>query len=449
MTAYPYRCLEQRASRAVALQDQREWDSLMAELPAHLDGDGLAKYFAAPGPGSEVLSSYLLALAAEAEWAIPEAARQRLRNGLVGFIEGRISRDSPLRTADLVLRKLAAIEALGRYPEGIDNGWLDSLDLTPALWPTSGVIDYVDILRRHDSLPDRDARLDDALRELRSRFTLQGSALRHAGGEHEALWWLMLSPDVNANRALLSVLAQEDWAQDLPRLVIGNLGRQRNGHWDTTPANAWGVLALKRFSARFESTAVSGRTRAAIGSAEHLADWGQAPIPPHTFEWPDGPATLAVSHAGAGAPWLAVQSRAAVPLREPLFAGFRITRSVTPVTQLAPGRWQRGDTYRVRLEIAAQADMTWVVVSDPLPAGAVALANSGMTEAAVRPLFEERGQDVYRAYFDFVPRGSWQLEYTVRVNNVGEFQLPPTRVEAMYAPDMFGELPNAAFTVAP
>lgn len=449
MTAYPYRCLEQRASRAVALQDQREWDSLMAELPAHLDGDGLAKYFAAPGPGSEVLSSYLLALAAEAEWAIPEAARQRLRNGLVGFIEGRISRDSPLRTADLVLRKLAAIEALGRYPEGIDNGWLDSLDLTPALWPTSGVIDYVDILRRHDSLPDRDARLDDALRELRSRFTLQGSALRHAGGEHEALWWLMLSPDVNANRALLSVLAREDWAQDLPRLVNGNLGRQRNGHWDTTPANAWGVLALKRFSARFESTAVSGRTRAAIGSAEHLADWGQAPIPPHTFEWPDGPATLAVSHAGAGAPWLAVQSRAAVPLREPLFAGFRITRSVTPVTQLAPGRWQRGDTYRVRLEIAAQADMTWVVVSDPLPAGAVALANSGMNEAAVRPLFEERGQDVYRAYFDFVPRGSWQLEYTVRVNNVGEFQLPPTRVEAMYAPDMFGELPNAAFTVAP
>ena len=449
MTAYPYRCLEQRASRAVALQDQRQWDVLMAELPAHLDGDGLAKYFAAPGPGSDILSSYLLALAAEAEWAIPEAARQRLRGGLVGFVEGRVSRESPLETADLVLRKLAAIAALGRYPEGIEPGWLESLDLTPALWPTSGVIDYIDILRRQDSLPGRDARLAAALRELRTRFTLQGGALRLAGGERDALWWLMLSPDVVANRALLSVSDRDDWVEDLPRLVNGNLGRQRQGHWDTTTANAWGVLALKRFSARFESTAVSGRTRAAVGGAEHLADWDQGALPPHTFEWPAGPATLAISHTGAGAPWVAVQSRAAVPLRDPLFAGFRITRSVTPLEQQVPGHWRRGDTYRVRLEIASQSDMTWVVVSDPLPAGAVALAGAGSPDAAVRPLFEERGQDVYRAYFDYVPQGGWRLEYTVRVNNAGEFQLPPTRVEAMYAPDMFGELPNATVTVEP
>jgi uncharacterized protein YfaS (alpha-2-macroglobulin family) len=449
MAAYPYRCLEQRASRAVALQDQRAWDALMAELPAHLDGDGLAKYFAAPGPGSDVLSSYLLALAAEAEWAIPEAARQRLRAGLVGFIEGRVSRDSPLETADLVLRKLAAIEALGRYPEGIDPGWLESLDLTPALWPTSAVIDYVDILRRQETLPRRDARLAAALRELRTRFTLQGGALRHAGGARDALWWLMRSPDLIANRALLSVLARKDWAEDLPRLVKGSLGQQRNGHWDTTPANAWGVLALKRFSAQFEATAVSGRTRAAIGGTEHVVDWGPDAIPPHTFEWPAGPASLSVSHAGAGAPWVAVQSRAAVPLREPLFAGFRITRSVTPLEQRMPGRWQRGDRYRVRLDIAASSDMTWVVVSDPLPAGAVALAGAGMPDGAARPLFEEREQDVYRAYFDYVPQGGWRLEYTVRVNNAGEFQLPPTRVEAMYAPDMFGELPNAAVTVDP
>ncbi len=448
MTAYPYRCLEQRVSRAVALQDEAQWNALMAELPAHLDADGLARYFATPGPGSDVLSSYLLALAAEAEWKIPEASRQRLRNGLVGFLEGRISRDSPLRTADLVLRKLAAIEALARYPEGIEHGWLESLDPTPALWPTSGVIDYIDILRRQDSLPGRDARLADALRELRGRFNLQGSALRYAGGERDALWWLMLSPDVNANRALLSVLAREDWAEDLPRLVNGNLGRQRSGHWDTTPANAWGVLALKRFSAQFESTAVSGRTRAVVGTTEHVSLWEQGAATPRSFDWPTGAATLELEHQGTGAPWVAVQSRAAVPLREPLFAGFQVTRSLTPVAQQAAGRWQRGDLYRVRLEITAQTDMTWVVVSDPLPAGAVALANS-TTESPVRPLFEERGQDVYRAYYDFVPQGSWQLEYAVRLNNAGEFQLPPTRVEAMYAPDMFGELPNAAFTVAP
>jgi len=29
----------------------------------------------------------------------------------------------------------------------------------------------------------------------------------------------------------------------------------------------------------------------------------------------------------------------------------------------------------------------------------------------------------------------------------GEFALPPTRVEAMYAPDVFGEVPNAKVVV--
>lgn len=41
------------------------------------------------------------------------------------------------------------------------------------------------------------------------------------------------------------------------------------------------------------------------------------------------------------------------------------------------------------------------------------------------------------------------VEYTLRLNNAGEFQLPETRVEALYAPEMFGALPNAAVTIAP
>jgi uncharacterized protein YfaS (alpha-2-macroglobulin family) len=40
------------------------------------------------------------------------------------------------------------------------------------------------------------------------------------------------------------------------------------------------------------------------------------------------------------------------------------------------------------------------------------------------------------------------LEYTLRLNNAGDFALPASRVEAMYAPEMFGELPNARVVVA-
>jgi uncharacterized protein YfaS (alpha-2-macroglobulin family) len=114
---------------------------------------------------------------------------------------------------------------------------------------------------------------------------------------------------------------------------------------------------------------------------------------------------------------------------------------------------------RVRLDIEAQADMTWVVANDPVPAGATILG-SGLgrdsrllTQAESRqgpwPVFEERAFDGFRAYYDFVPKGKWALEYTLRLNQDGEFSLPPTRVEALYAPEMFGEIPNERFVIYP
>jgi len=122
--------------------------------------------------------------------------------------------------------------------------------------------------------------------------------------------------------------------------------------------------------------------------------------------------------------------------------------------------WSRGDVARVRLDLDAQADMTWVAVSDPVPAGSQILGTGlGRDSALLRkgekrpdgpwPAYEERAPDAFRAYYAFVPKGRWSLEYTVRFNAAGEFRLPPTRVEALYAPEMFGELPNQPVMVGP
>ena len=113
---------------------------------------------------------------------------------------------------------------------------------------------------------------------------------------------------------------------------------------------------------------------------------------------------------------------------------------------------------RINIEVNASADMTWVVVSDPVPGGATllgtglgrdsAIATSGeKKEGWVWPAFEERSFEAFRSYYEYVPKGIFKLEYTVRLNNVGDFALPPTRVEAMYAPEMFGEAPNARVKV--
>ena len=76
-----------------------------------------------------------------------------------------------------------------------------------------------------------------------------------------------------------------------------------------------------------------------------------------------------MSHAGAGKPWLTVSSLAAIPLAKPFSSGYKIKKTISAVSQKHPNRWTKGDVLRVRLDLEAQADQTWVVVNDPVPAG--------------------------------------------------------------------------------
>jgi hypothetical protein len=90
-----------------------------------------------------------------------------------------------------------------------------------------------------------------------------------------------------------------------------------------------------------------------------------------------------VTQEGSGKPWLTVQSLAAIALKAPLRAGYGVTRSITAVEQKDKARWSRGDVLRVRLEIDAQSDMTWVVLSDPVPGGATLLGSGLGRDSAI------------------------------------------------------------------
>jgi uncharacterized protein YfaS (alpha-2-macroglobulin family) len=46
-----------------------------------------------------------------------------------------------------------------------------------------------------------------------------------------------------------------------------------------------------------------------------------------------------------------------------------------------------------------------------------------------------------------VHKGSWTLGYTFRLNNEGIFILPETTVEVLYAPEMFGVIPNGRIEI--
>jgi len=466
MTDYPYTCMEQKVSRAIALRDSDLWKSIMADLPSYLDRDGLAKYFPGMSLGSDALTAYILSVAGEAGRQIPGIARERMMAGLQGFIEGKVIRHGSLSTADLSLRKMSALEALSRYGAGKPSH-LDSITVEPNLWPTSGVIDWMNVLSRIKEIPGREKLLAEAEGALRLRMNFQGTSMGFSTERTDFLWWLMVSGDVNAVRAILALQERPGWGEEIPRMVRGALGRQHSGAWNTTVANAWGVLAMEKFSRKYELETVSGTTSAELGSTRRAVDWEKAAQGGSVLlPWPKGKekekekGTLKLAHRGGGRPWATVQSLAAVPLKKPFSSGYSVKKTIAPVQQKVAGLWSRGDVVRVTLEVEAQSDMTWVVVNDPILAGGTILG-SGLgrdsrllvrgekREGLAWPAFTERSFDAFRAYYEFVPKGRWTVEYTVRLNNGGTFLLPSTRVEALYSPEMFGEIPNRAFVVAP
>ena len=180
-------------------------------------------------------------------------------------------------------------------------------------------------------------------------------------------------------------------------------------------------------------------------------------------------ASIVFEQNGQGKPWLTISSLAAVERQVPISSGFTVSRQLVPVSQAVPGQWTQGDVYRVRLRVVARSPMTWVVVSDAIPAGArvlgsglgrdslIARVASDQTAQAsgasqdgreayepyyYAPVFVEQRPGVYYAYYDYLPAGETVFSYTVRLSTPGTFHLAPVRVESIYEPDVYGELPS-------
>ena len=171
--------------------------------------------------------------------------------------------------------------------------------------------------------------------------------------------------------------------------------------------------------------------------------------------WSASSDTLLIEQKGPGQAWATVRSMAAVPAVKPVMAGYQISRTVTAVSQAVPGVWSRGDVYRVKIDIQSKTPSTWAVLSDPIPGGATILgsglgrdsaiaASTEDSEKNIWPSFVERGFDSYRAYYEYLPQGASSVEYTVRLNSVGHFHLPPTGIEARNQPDVYLMVPNSA-----
>ena len=318
--------------------------------------------------------------------------------GLAAFVEGRIERKFWSPRPDLDVRKLAAIEALSRYGRA-QAKTLGSIALTPNVWPTAAVIDWLGILqaRRRHSRPGQAPRGGEPDPALPADLQRHDPEVQHRGkrllvvadGQRRRQ---RRAPDPRgARRSGVEGRAAEDGGgRACPA------ASRRLAHHHRQPlglARARQVRGEVRVAADRRRHRRAGRPAGArdAASSVQVADWGMRPAGGRVaLPWPRGAGTLTVAQQGSGKPWLTVQSLAAIPLKAPLAAGYSIARSVSAVEQKDKARWSRGDVVRVRLEIDAQADMTWVVVSDPVPGGATILGSGLGRDSALATRSEKR-----------------------------------------------------------
>lgn len=474
MDDYPYSCLEQRISRAVVLEDKAEVKRIMDALPSYMDEDGLLKFFASSRCGSVPLTRYVLSVSEANAYGIPAATKKRLITGLVFYLQGKASCTSwwddylPDHYSDEA--KILVMETLSRH-KAFQPGVLSMVKLAPNLWKTQTLVAWFQLLKRHPEIPGQAAHLKQAENILRARVHFQGSLMNVQGElDWEAQWRLFSSRDEEAISVLALTLDEKSWEQDLGRMARGVIARLREGRWDTTMANAWGMTVLRRFSERVEKEKPTGETRISAGGVLATVNWQSSPKgEKKILNWPKGSekqsVAVQIDHTGSGKPWIHFETLASIPLKDGVDRGYRVSKKITPIVQAKEGTWSVGDVANIELTVNAKSDQSWVVVRDPVPAGASHLGtgldgasslldqdpvvNAGSQETQDWPTeYNEKSHSDFISYAAYLPRGAYRVSYRIRLNSAGKFRLPPTRVEAMYAPETFGESPNGDWNVS-
>ena len=461
MLGYPYSCFEQQTSRFVSLGDAAGWDKLAANLPVYLDKDGLLRYWPdSRTDGSTELTAYVLSITQEAGLTIPAESKNRMIAAMNAVLDGRLKREWPWG-GEAKLLKTQVLAALAR--NGASNPRMfGQIALSPVDMPTGILAEWITALDRTPGVDPAERKKAEAI--LRQRIVYEGRRLDITDRD-DAPWWLMSTGDEMAIRAFNVVLGRPGWADDEGKMMVGIATRQQRGHWDSTLANAWGTIATKRFAARYPSKPITGVTSLSLGGQLLSQNWPvRVDDRPLRFALPLTKTALLLKHPGGG-PWATVSVSAAVPLTKPLFAGYVVKRQIIPVQQAVKGQWSRGDVMRIKITVEASTARSWVVINDPLPPGATVLGGLGGQSQILQsqkvagdsdeggswwdqPSYVEAGKGSWRGYYQWMPRGVYTTEYNVRLNGTGQFNLPATRVEAMYSPEIRGQLPNAPLTVA-
>jgi alpha-2-macroglobulin len=453
---YPFACLEQRMTKTLGMKDENLWAIIAESLPNYLSASGLANYY--PGDTSEgypVLTAFVLSGAHEAGWQIPEASRDRMLSALERHVAGEVKTNRSWMPNDslyLLSEKLISLEALSRY-DRVSKRLLDPIRVDPVKLTAASLVDWINILNRSKDVANRDVLRNAALKELRDNVKLNASVATIARSDDR--WYFMRSDDYTMARMFRASMDTPELAQyKLPLLKGLNNRMRREGHFYSTQANIWAAFAMEKYA---KQAAADGRTRVTYNGETKEIVWDSGRTDEEiTFAWNGANTNVTIEHLGKGEPWARSQLRATVPLTGKQINGITLTKVIKPVQQKTAGKYSVGDVLQVTVTADNTTGLGWLGIDDPVPAGATvlgglsklgAVSESAQTWQGYR--YIERTFTNVRSSFEWASKGKHSFTYELRLTTPGKFALPPTHAEAMYAPEVNGQLGNAVFEIEP
>jgi hypothetical protein len=500
---YPYECTEQTISRFLpnlltynALKSLGIENKELAEkLPGLLD-EGLNKLYTQQKPdggwgwwaddeSNVYITAYVVFALTKAQQVGVDVSATVLANGQ-NFLLNHLQSNRQLTTtheANLQAYVLYVLAEGGQAPAGDLEALLDAREKLSHYARA-----FLALALNLTNAQGYQANIKTLLSDLNNTAILSATGAHWEEAEYD--WWAM-NTDTRSTAIILDALARLDPDNALnPNVVRWLMVARKDGIWETTQETAWALIGLTdwmlvtgELEADYDYLAYLNEAELVSGQAtkENVQESIKLRVPVADL-LADASNLLTIARTdGNGRLYYTAHLKVYLPVEEiePAERGVIVSRRYTlescrarqiedeTVVCNEVREAKLGDVIRVDLTIIAPNDLYYVVVEDPLPAGAEAI-DAGLATTSLlamdptlirtSPVYYGQAEYVYPYYWwwwnwysrselrddkvvlfaDYLPKGTYEYSYTMRATLPGDYHVIPTVASEFYFPEVFG-----------
>lgn len=482
LTRYPYLCLEQRLSSILpyivagdVLSDFKLSRMSRAEMKEHVrnnleeiseyqrgnGGFGLWPDSPSDSPFNSCYAAFTLAKAKEAGFAVDETGVNRLISYLKNMIRGRLDRQNyPYGERAWKTTQTFALYTLALFGQP-EPSYTEKLFVERETLSLFAKTLLLRALNKGQGSIDAQNTL---IQELMNKAEVSPTSAHFEDDEGREGRWIFSSSNRTSAlilQSLLDVGTENPLLSSVARWLVE---KRKAGTWATTQENFYVFYALSEFYRKYEKTDPDFKIAVSLAGKELLEEAFDTRDKTVRQEHPLGDMepgkTVALKIDKRGKGRLYYQTRMSYAPRMEMAAvdqGFSVVKETTTLDGEPMESIRAGELAVVTLKVILPQESLFVVLDDPLPAGFEAMNPAFQTESEEqqRRLEMLSGTSGWRRWWqgfnhiemhddrvllfaDSLTPGIHTHRYLIRALTYGTFSAPGTKIEEMYAPEVFG-----------